>query len=709
MQGKLIGERYRVLDRLGEGGMAVVYIARDEKLDRKVAIKVLHQHFSDNDDIRARFAMEATAISKMDHPNILKVYDFSGPNSDQLWIVTEVLYGQNLSQFAKSFRNSCVNPIVSCFVVREILKALDHAHGVDIVHRDIKPENVMVLKNGRIILMDFGIAKNMHKTSKTMTGTFMGSPSYMSPEQVRGKDIDVRTDIYSLGILFYEIISGHLPFTGDSTHAVILKIMEGRFTEPKYLIPGLPEEINHIVCHAFKKRPIDRFQNSNSFAEQIDMFIQKIGFVESHVELERYAMSPSKYMERLVKMTQQSLKVGTERTQLIGADIAARNQTSILEPVANDMTRYQRTPIRSTRKDRTIPQKVRIKAKTEIDRSVIARKTQLLGRTGMAQQPKPLKRRVRPAVPKRSRPAPLNIGRQRRVIRTESPLLGMLIVAAMVSLLFWGFNELVIKTFDPAPIEAPRKPSFQQPKKTLKKTTPKLRTPRKATPEKTPKRRIKKQPRKTYKPKRTPKAEPKTRYQAVTPAAELPTPPTTAEAAAIPEKKIEDVQPEPKVEKPVTLKLAKLTISANTAARITINGRPYGTTVDDTYHSREIELKPGNYNIILKHRSYEDLVINRRLKSGERLRLHRLKMTKKVAKIPLTIRIDKFPTKMTIRGKDSSVFIRRDIYGAGESIVLEPGAYALRLDHQGQVIEREISLKENSGGITINLNFSRLK
>lgn len=303
MRNSVLGERYRIMDRLGEGGMAVVYVALDEKLGRQVAIKVLHQQFADNADIRQRFEQEATAISAMDHPNILKVFDYSGRNSEQLWIVAEYLKGKNLSRFVAEFPGAALHPILASCVVLEVCKALDHAHSHQMIHRDIKPENVMVLDNGRIKLMDFGIAKNLHAhTSMTQTGTFMGSPSYMSPEQIRGTRVGNVIDIYSLGVLFYEIVTGRLPYVGNNTHDVIMKITEGRFTQPAQLNPAIPGELNRVICKAMARDVERRYQTARGFGRELAIVLRRHGFMESHVELERFFIDRPGFELRLAEM-----------------------------------------------------------------------------------------------------------------------------------------------------------------------------------------------------------------------------------------------------------------------------------------------------------------------------------------------------------------------------------------------------------------------
>ena len=299
MQGQLLGKRYRIREMIGEGGMAFVYVAIDEKLGRRVAVKVLHPQLAQNPDIRERFQMEARAISAIEHPNIIKIYDFSGAASDTLWIVTEILNGANLAEFQKRYPAGCLHPIVAAIMVREITKALHKAHSSGIIHRDVKPENIMVLDEGRIKLMDFGIAKDVSRRDITMTGTFMGSPSYMSPEQIRGKDIDHRSDIYSLGVLFYETVTGTLPYVGSTIPEVINKIMIGKFAPPMQIAPGLPAQLNDMILRTMESEPDERYSKVKYLGDEIDEFLGENGFAESHIELERYFTSRKKFEARL--------------------------------------------------------------------------------------------------------------------------------------------------------------------------------------------------------------------------------------------------------------------------------------------------------------------------------------------------------------------------------------------------------------------------
>ncbi len=301
MQKQLIGNRYRIKGLIGEGGMASVYAALDEKLDRRVAIKILHQHLARNPDIRERFLLEAKTVSNLDHPNIIKVYDFSGLDSEQLWMVSEILYGVDLAEYVKRYPKNRLHPIVAILITREVCRALHEAHKLNIVHRDIKPENIMLLDSGQVKLMDFGIAK-VHRAKATQTGTFMGSPSYMSPEQIRGSDVDVRADIYSLSVLFYEIVTGVLPYSGQTTAEVINKIMVGRYTAANLLAPDLPFVINEIINKGLKSAKEERFQDILEMSGALDQFLKGFGFSESSKELEQYTNNRMAFDERLAKL-----------------------------------------------------------------------------------------------------------------------------------------------------------------------------------------------------------------------------------------------------------------------------------------------------------------------------------------------------------------------------------------------------------------------
>jgi serine/threonine protein kinase len=312
----IYGQRYQVIRKLGEGGMAVVYLALDEKLGRHVAIKVLREKFQEHKDIRARFQHEAKAISSFDHTNILRVFDYSGADSKELWIVTELIHGRNLGQIVETAPGGWLHPILASCIVREIAKALSVAHQAGVVHRDIKPDNVMMTQAGLVKLMDFGIAKIQQKQSMTQTGMFMGSPSYMSAEQVRGRDVDHRSDIYSLGVLFYELCTGKLPFVGQSTADVAMKILEGQFQHPKFIKAHIPSTINDLIVSMMAVDPQNRPQSIESVAGALDQVLMNNGFDASHMELERCFQDPKKYSERLAQLMKSTVVMQDDASTL---------------------------------------------------------------------------------------------------------------------------------------------------------------------------------------------------------------------------------------------------------------------------------------------------------------------------------------------------------------------------------------------------------
>ena len=306
MQGRLLGHRYRINRSIGEGGMASVYLATDEKLGRKVAVKVLHARFCENEELRRRFLQEARTLSGMDHPNIVKIFDFSGTDSRRLWIVTEIIRGENLSKFAKHFPSRQIPPVLATIIVVEVCKALRLAHAKGVYHRDVKPENVMIIKDGRVKLMDFGIAKNIHRGNLTMTGTFMGSPSYMSPEQIKGSS-DHRSDIYSLSIMLYELTTGRLPFSGGSPEEIILQVSQGKFSPPQQWLPELPDEINKIIVRGMALKANERHSTIASMMDKLAQFLADSGFEESHVELERYFRNTGQFQKRVQRKNQETV------------------------------------------------------------------------------------------------------------------------------------------------------------------------------------------------------------------------------------------------------------------------------------------------------------------------------------------------------------------------------------------------------------------
>src|SRR5215831_2377424 len=249
--------RYRLLEEVGQGGMAVVYRAQDESLKREVAIKVLHQHLATEAESKARLEREAHAVAKLRHENILEIFDYSGNDSASSYIVTEFIDGVTLKQFLAS--RPIQYPEVAALIAAEIGGALAHAHALGIIHRDVKPENVMIRKDGLLKLMDFGIAQVVDLQRMTVTGQLLGSPAYMAPELIEGKPLDFRTDVFAVGIMLYQLATGSLPFAGKNPHEVLRRIVEGKFPEPRTLNRRVSDGLARMMAHALARRPDDRY------------------------------------------------------------------------------------------------------------------------------------------------------------------------------------------------------------------------------------------------------------------------------------------------------------------------------------------------------------------------------------------------------------------------------------------------------------------
>ena len=218
--GKFLDDRYEILDVLGTGGMAVVYKAKCHRLNRMVAIKILKPELAQDEEIRNRFHDESQAVAKLNHPNIVNVFDVNQSDGVE-YIVMELIEGITLKQYMRK-RGSSLNWREALHFMSQILQALRHAHSRGIIHRDIKPQNIMVLRDGSVKVADFGIARVASGGHSTLTQEALGSVHYISPEQARGSHIDARSDLYSAGVVLYEMLTGRLPFEGDTPVAVAI-------------------------------------------------------------------------------------------------------------------------------------------------------------------------------------------------------------------------------------------------------------------------------------------------------------------------------------------------------------------------------------------------------------------------------------------------------------------------------------------------------
>lgn len=255
----VLDNRYRIIDKIGVGGMADVYRGEDTLLGRPVAIKILHANFANDDEFVSRFKREAQAAGKLNHPNIVNMYDV-GFDQDLHYIIMEYVDGKTLKEYITEKGRLSIDEAVKFTIA--IGEGLEHAHAMGIVHCDIKPHNVIITRTGRVKVTDFGIARAMNSTNTVMyTNSIMGSAHYLSPEQASGKTIDGSTDIYSLGIVLYEMLSGKVPFEGETPIAVALKHVREKVIPPTRYNSSIPPLLESVVLKALSKDPKDRFES----------------------------------------------------------------------------------------------------------------------------------------------------------------------------------------------------------------------------------------------------------------------------------------------------------------------------------------------------------------------------------------------------------------------------------------------------------------
>jgi hypothetical protein len=270
MIGRLIGGRYRLIAPLGEGGMATLWRAVDEQLDREVAVKRLREQFSRDSGFAARFKQEARSAGSLAHPNIVPVYDYGTEDADQTqFIVMQLVEGQDLAGILHERTFLGTDDAVR--VTLGVASALEAAHRRGIVHRDVKPGNILITDDGDVKVTDFGIARAVSEASMTVTGTTLGSVHYFSPEQARGDEVTGRSDVYALGIVLYEMLTGRRPFEGDSAAGVALKRLTEDPPLPSTFRP-VPAGLEAIVMRALEREPADRFPDAGSFAEALRLW-----------------------------------------------------------------------------------------------------------------------------------------------------------------------------------------------------------------------------------------------------------------------------------------------------------------------------------------------------------------------------------------------------------------------------------------------------
>jgi serine/threonine-protein kinase len=266
--------RYKVLKELGRGAMGVVYLGKDPTIQRFVAIKTMRLDEIDDtnklQEVKARFFREAESTGRLSHQNIVTIYD-AGEEHDLGYIAMEVLEGKTLSQWSRKPNLMPLDKLATTLAT--VAEAMDYAHQQGVVHRDIKPANIMLTKDQVVKVMDFGIAK-MASSSKTQTDIVLGTPTYMSPEQIAGKKVDGRSDIFSLGIVMFELLTGRPPFTADNVSALLFAIAHTPHTVPATLRSGLPPTVQEVLDRALQKDPVQRYRRAGEFALELRSCVQ---------------------------------------------------------------------------------------------------------------------------------------------------------------------------------------------------------------------------------------------------------------------------------------------------------------------------------------------------------------------------------------------------------------------------------------------------
>jgi eukaryotic-like serine/threonine-protein kinase len=271
IKGRRLSGRYKILDMIGGGGMANVYLAHDMILDRDVAVKVLRMDFAEDEEFIRRFHREAQSATSLAHPNIVSIYDV-GEEDSIYYIVMEYVDGQTLKQYIQ--QNSPIRIDDALEIMKQLTSAISHAHQNHIIHRDIKPHNILIDRHGNVKITDFGIAMALSATSITQTNSVLGSVHYLSPEQARGGMANRKSDIYSLGIVMFELLTGRLPFSGESAVSIALKHLQSETPSLKRWNPSIPQSVENIVLKATAKDPFHRYDSVEEMEEDISTALE---------------------------------------------------------------------------------------------------------------------------------------------------------------------------------------------------------------------------------------------------------------------------------------------------------------------------------------------------------------------------------------------------------------------------------------------------
>ena len=317
-KGQKINDRYEIIKSIGEGGMANVFLANDIILNRNVAVKVLRGDLSNDDKFIRRFEREALSVSNLSHPNIVEIYDV-GEEDGEHYIVMEYIEGKTLKQLLKKRESLTLTEVID--IMTQLTDGISHAHESYIIHRDIKPQNIMIEDDGRIKITDFGIAMALNATQLTQTNSVMGSVHYLPPEQASGKSATVKSDIYAMGIMMYELLTGTVPFRGDNAVEIALKHMKDKIPSVRKQDPSIPQSVENIILKATAKNPRNRYDSAKEMHEDLLNCLneehandKKISFEYPENDLDSTAPIPVVNKKKKETIVEKPKEVSTEDT-----------------------------------------------------------------------------------------------------------------------------------------------------------------------------------------------------------------------------------------------------------------------------------------------------------------------------------------------------------------------------------------------------------
>jgi len=350
MIGQIIGN-YKIEEKIGEGGMGAVYRGVDTMLDREVAIKALRPELASQDSIVERFRTEAVTLAKLNHPNIATLFSLFR-HGEELYMVLEFVRGETLDSILK--RRGALPADEAIPVFCQVLDGIDHAHQLGIVHRDIKPANMMLTEKGTLKVLDFGIARLLGSARMTRAGNIIGTLEYMAPEQVRGQETDGRSDIYALGMMLYEVLTGRLPFDSENEFELMKMQTEQMPVNPRELNPNIPEAVEEAIMRAIRKDPNERFQTAGDFREMLqESGLGTTAVMHGASGTYRRAASSKPPISQPGIVTSEAAQTAAKETRLPSAEVAA-SKKPVMAPTRIATAPAAATPandggIRSTR------------------------------------------------------------------------------------------------------------------------------------------------------------------------------------------------------------------------------------------------------------------------------------------------------------------------------------------------------------------------